>query len=172
MKEKKTTVPDDIGRRTAVKRIVGGFAALTAYHVLPVSWDTPIVDQIFLPAHAATSSVTTSVLTEISWSLTFAIAAAGGEDYNIVYTAPGAASATTVRLNAPGVRTVTFQTEPGTQIQLHLFAGGLDLNRNVNGVDAGAAIAAVIVPGAGDGFTQYAAVTPATPYININWNVT
>lgn len=31
---------------------------MTAYHVLPIRWSEPIVEQIFLPAHAATSGVT------------------------------------------------------------------------------------------------------------------
>jgi len=43
------------GRRKAIKTIVGGAAAFTAYNVLPVKWGTPIIEQIFLPAHAATS---------------------------------------------------------------------------------------------------------------------
>lgn len=46
------------GRRRAVKTIVGGVSAIAAYHVLPVRWDKPIIDQIFLPAHAATSGAT------------------------------------------------------------------------------------------------------------------
>lgn len=43
------------GRRKAVKKIVGGVTALAAYNMMPVKWGTPIVEQIFLPAHAATS---------------------------------------------------------------------------------------------------------------------
>jgi hypothetical protein len=43
------------GRRKAVKIIVSGVTALAAYNVLPVNWGTPIIEQVFLPAHAATS---------------------------------------------------------------------------------------------------------------------
>ena len=43
-------------RRKAVKTIVGGVTALAAYQVLPSVWNKPIIEQIFLPAHAATSA--------------------------------------------------------------------------------------------------------------------
>jgi hypothetical protein len=42
-------------RRRAVKKIVGGVTAIAAYNMLPVKWETPIIEQIFLPAHAQTS---------------------------------------------------------------------------------------------------------------------
>lgn len=42
-------------RRAAVKTIVGGVTALAAYNVLPAKWGVPVVEQIFLPSHAATS---------------------------------------------------------------------------------------------------------------------
>jgi hypothetical protein len=38
-----------------VKSIVGSMAALAAYHVIPVRWSSPVIEQVFLPAHAATS---------------------------------------------------------------------------------------------------------------------
>ena len=43
------------GRRKAVKQIVGGVTGLAAYHLLPAKWETPIIESIFLPAHAQTS---------------------------------------------------------------------------------------------------------------------
>ncbi len=43
------------GRRKAIKNIVVGVGALTAYHVMPTNWSKPIIEQVFLPAHAATS---------------------------------------------------------------------------------------------------------------------
>jgi hypothetical protein len=55
MEEKKYTQIENAGRRKAVKAIVGGVTALAAYNVLPVRWGTPIIEQVFLPAHAATS---------------------------------------------------------------------------------------------------------------------
>ena len=45
----------DASRRQAVKTIVGGVAGIAAYNLLPARWGTPIVESIFLPAHAATS---------------------------------------------------------------------------------------------------------------------
>ena len=49
---------DSPSRRKAVKTIVGGTAALAAYNVLPAKWGTPIIEQVFLPAHAQTSGST------------------------------------------------------------------------------------------------------------------
>ena len=45
------------GRRKVVKGIVCGVTAFAAYHALPVRWGTPIIEQVFLPAHAATSAM-------------------------------------------------------------------------------------------------------------------
>ncbi len=45
-------------RRKTIKTMVGGGVALAAYHVLPDSWERPLIEQVFLPAHAATSGVT------------------------------------------------------------------------------------------------------------------
>ncbi|SDP41634.1 hypothetical protein [Desulforhopalus singaporensis] len=45
-------------RRTVVKSLVGGVAAFAAYHVLPTNWSKPVIEQIVVPAHAATSGVT------------------------------------------------------------------------------------------------------------------
>lgn len=50
-----TTVEVDQGRRKAVKVIVGGMTAMAAYHVLPEKWGVPVIEQVFLPAHAAAS---------------------------------------------------------------------------------------------------------------------
>ncbi|MFT5701992.1 MAG: hypothetical protein ACI8ZB_004897 [Desulforhopalus sp.] len=46
---------ESTSRRKAVKTIVGGVTALAAYNMMPVKWGTPVIEQIFLPAHAATS---------------------------------------------------------------------------------------------------------------------
>ncbi len=46
---------ENSGRRKVVKTIVGGVTAIAAYNVLPVRWGTPIIESVFLPAHAATS---------------------------------------------------------------------------------------------------------------------
>lgn len=50
-----------VSRRTAVKTIAGGISTIAAYHVLPVKWSTPIIEQIFLPAHAQTSGDFTDI---------------------------------------------------------------------------------------------------------------
>jgi hypothetical protein len=44
-------------RRKVVKGLAAGAGALAAYHTFPVNWSTPIIEQIFLPAHAQTSGV-------------------------------------------------------------------------------------------------------------------
>ena len=46
---------ENVGRRKAVKKIVGGVTALAAYNALPSKWGPPIIESVFLPAHAATS---------------------------------------------------------------------------------------------------------------------
>ncbi|PHR26246.1 MAG: hypothetical protein COA36_12585 [Desulfotalea sp.] len=48
---------EDKKRRRVVKGIVCGLTAFTAYNVLPSKWGTPIIEQVFLPAHAATSGI-------------------------------------------------------------------------------------------------------------------
>ncbi|SDP49278.1 hypothetical protein [Desulforhopalus singaporensis] len=42
-------------RRKIIKIMAGGVTAVAAYNTLPVKWDVPVIQQIFLPAHAATS---------------------------------------------------------------------------------------------------------------------
>lgn len=60
MKEHNSDSPcleaDNMGRRRAIKSITAGTMALAAYNILPSKWGTPIIEQIFLPAHAATSA--------------------------------------------------------------------------------------------------------------------
>jgi len=50
-------VIEDRTRRKVVKGLAAGAGALAAYHTFPVNWSTPIIEQIFLPAHAQTSGV-------------------------------------------------------------------------------------------------------------------
>ncbi len=50
----------DVNRRRAIKTIVGGVTAVAAYNIFPINWETPIIEQMFLPAHAATSATETS----------------------------------------------------------------------------------------------------------------
>jgi len=46
---------ENLTRRKVVKSLAAGAGALAAYHTLPVNWSTPIIEQVFLPAHAQTS---------------------------------------------------------------------------------------------------------------------
>ncbi|PIE66277.1 MAG: hypothetical protein CSA26_01145 [Desulfobacterales bacterium] len=50
--------PQNQGRRKAVKTIVGGVSAIAAYNLMPANWSKPLVEQVFLPAHAGTSGAT------------------------------------------------------------------------------------------------------------------
>ena len=58
---------ENAGRRKAVKTIVGGVTAIAAYNILPSKWGTPIIEQVFLPAHAATSGGTSQFVG--SWAV-------------------------------------------------------------------------------------------------------
>lgn len=51
----KENVIQNPSRRKMVKTIIIGAGTIAAYHTLPTKWSTPIIDQICLPAHAATS---------------------------------------------------------------------------------------------------------------------
>ena len=64
---KDPAVLENQSRRKAVKTIVGGVTVLTAYHALPVRWGTPIIEQFFLPAHAATSGTSLHDPCEVTW---------------------------------------------------------------------------------------------------------
>jgi hypothetical protein len=58
---------ENAGRRKAVKTIVGGVTAIAAYNLLPAKWGTPIIEQVFLPAHAATSGASLHDPCEVTW---------------------------------------------------------------------------------------------------------
>ncbi len=55
MKKNEMSACENFERRKVVKGIVGGITAVTAYSLLPARWDTPLIESVFLPAHAATS---------------------------------------------------------------------------------------------------------------------
>lgn len=55
METKKQQMSEGLSRRQIVKQIAGGVSAIAAYNLLPSKWNTPIIEQIFLPVHAATS---------------------------------------------------------------------------------------------------------------------
>jgi len=62
MQEKKKNtvadVPENQSRRKAIKKIAVSVGVLAGYSVLPEKWTRPIIGQIVLPAHAATSGET------------------------------------------------------------------------------------------------------------------
>lgn len=58
-----------IDRRKVIKSMVTGATMLTALHILPTKWGTPIIEQICLPAHAATSGGASFTLSPIAASI-------------------------------------------------------------------------------------------------------
>lgn len=48
----------DQGRRNAMRKIAVGMGVLATYSILPDQWTRPIIGQVVLPAHAATSGST------------------------------------------------------------------------------------------------------------------
>ncbi len=54
-KKQQNLNPVNPSRRKAVKTIVAGTGAIAAYNAFPTHWSKPIIDQVFLPAHAQTS---------------------------------------------------------------------------------------------------------------------
>ncbi len=56
--DKNLVHPESPERRKIVKSLVGGVTALAAFQSLPTNWSKPIIEQVFLPAHAATSGTT------------------------------------------------------------------------------------------------------------------
>ncbi len=48
------TVP--VSRRKIVKYTLSSMFTIASYHILPTKWSVPIIESVFLPAHAATSS--------------------------------------------------------------------------------------------------------------------
>ena len=101
--------PQNAGRRKVVKTMVGGVGTLLAYHVLPTTWSKPIIEQVYLPAHAAGSGVAladpcsiavvagdvnaTTVIIQVSGFVTPPI---GGLTTRITATPSGAGTTTTV----------------------------------------------------------------------------
>lgn len=83
------------GRRNAVKKIVGGTAAIAAYYILPSKWGTPVIEQVFLPAHAATSG---STITNLQLQIVNGDTTTDSVDVRITGSVVPATSGTTVNL--------------------------------------------------------------------------
>ena len=126
------SIPDpvDSNRRRAVKAIVGGVSALAVYNAMPTRWSKPFIEQVFLPAHAATSGTslndpcTVTVLsgTTVSGSVDiqvdgFVEPAVPGLAATIVVTPAGAGSPTTLSTttlaNGTFLVTTTITGGPG-----------------------------------------------------------
>jgi|GEM_PF-4281691 len=61
-KNNKNSILENAGRRKAVKTIVGGVTAVAAYNLLPARWGVPVIESVFLPAHAQTSGEVPEVI--------------------------------------------------------------------------------------------------------------
>lgn len=107
MAENNETQIENAGRRKAVKTIVGGIAAVAAFNVLPSKWGTPIIEQVFLPVHAATSGIAGTYYDR---------AALGGQWGRVSLTVSSNGSATFVRINANQSRKweASFSSTPDT----------------------------------------------------------
>jgi hypothetical protein len=57
----------DHGRRSAMRKIAISAGVLAGISVLPERWTRPIIGQIILPAHAATSGATLHDPCEVEW---------------------------------------------------------------------------------------------------------
>lgn len=82
-------------RRKAVKTIVGGVTAIAAYNLMPAKWGTPVIESIFLPAHAATSG---STITNLQLQIVNGDTTTDSVDVRITGSVVPATSGTTVNL--------------------------------------------------------------------------
>lgn len=123
-----TTIPaKNISRRKAVKTIVGGVSALAAYHTLPVNWSKPIIEQVFLPAHAQTSGSMPDV--PVDPGISYSVSCSG---------TPACGSTVAVDEIVNVTATVTPNPGAGQLITIGEFCGGVStgstsLVTNANG---------------------------------------
>lgn len=84
----KASVLESPDRRKVVKKMVVGAGLLTGYSVLPEQWTRPVVGQMVLPAHAATSGpvgTATSATAEYNTSKVFTLQSLSGNDKKFVW---------------------------------------------------------------------------------------
>lgn len=102
MANTKETQIENTGRRKVVKVIVAGATGLAAYNAFPVKWGTPLIEQIFLPAHAATSGEE-SITASLTVSSSSGDGTCGGDGENVTITgtvsAPDGRDLTGVKVN-------------------------------------------------------------------------
>ena len=124
------SVIESTSRRKAVKTIVGGVTALAAYNMMPVKWGTPIIGQIFLPAHAATSGEAT-VNIEGVWSFIDSDGSTGTITFNNdgTFTAAVEGDNDTGSYSVSG-RTVTILNNSTTATDNRDLVGTLSSNGN------------------------------------------
>lgn len=112
------------GRRKAIKLIATGVTAIAAYNILPTTWNKPIIEQVFLPAHAATSGETDTSETETETS---PAASSCGEPCSEI--------------------SVTNHVDSDTEIHMHYHLCPDDTADTILTVDVGAMEVIVVNPG-------------------------
>lgn len=138
--------PQDKGRRTALRKLVIGAGALTAYHVLPVRWSQPIVEQIVLPAHAGTSGVSLF-------------------DPCTVKIISGDTTTATVTVSVDGYVTPPTANLPAQIVATPSGGGGGPVTVNTT-TDAAGKFGATVTVGGGPGITKVSVVTTVTGAVN------
>lgn len=78
-----TEGPQDLGRRTAMRKLAVGAVALAGCSVLPEKWSSPLVEFGSLPAHAATSGSASSPTT--TSTSTSSSTQKGSGDFNLLF---------------------------------------------------------------------------------------
>jgi hypothetical protein len=109
---------ESVGRRKVVKKIVGGVTALAAYNLLPVRWGKPIIEQVFLPAHAQTSGevVEEAPAPEPPPQTTISITNNSSGEVDVDYTNPSGTSATGI---VPAGSSLSVQARPGSYMEIY-----------------------------------------------------
>jgi len=125
----------DLTRRKAVKTLMGGVAALTVYSALPTNWSKPVLEQVFLPAHAATSG-TTGEEPQGPCPITLQLSVSNNVSGAPIPSGGTTSSGTIVRYEV----SVSPVPAPGTQIRLYYANGTSDLIATSPGGVAGIGI--------------------------------
>lgn len=132
----------DQGRRNAMRKIAVGMGVLATYSILPDQWTQPIIGQVVLPAHAATSGSTLN------------------DPCSVVLTA-GTQETASVTILVTG-----FVTPPTANVPIAIVAtasGGAGFSMNVTTTtNASGNYSATMSIGGGSGITAVSVVTTAT----------
>ncbi len=134
-------------RRKALKTILSGVGALAAYNSFPTNWSKPIIEQVFLPAHAATSGAGPLALSNRLWATTL-----GGDQTSTQIpiivsgrvTPPGSSLLATIVATPEGggneVTLTTLTDANGNYVEWLTITGGpgitrINISSTVEGVD-------------------------------------